>query len=152
MIPKLLEVINISEIKLDKYNKPYKVITVETKNYFEIMVNNKKILGRINPKIGKLLVWENDDRFGEGELPSNFKIGEYILGDVVTATTEPYEIPIENKEPFKTTVYSTVVVGDSTKPNWKDLILHTFEKRGKPIVSIKNTSIANPTVNFKLNE
>jgi len=153
MNPKIIKVVKVSDLRLDKNNKEYRTIEFETSNYKIITSEDtgENIKVRIEPRRNKLNVWQESYVNGEPSFGYDYQIGEFVMGDIITANVEEYQIPTKT-EPYKTSIYTCIVLGDSTKDNWNKKIERTFENNNKIIVIPKHISLTGVNVNYKLNK
>ena len=142
MTPSILTVTKISGLKSDKKDKTYKTISVRT-------ANTKEVTGVtvvIEPKETSFNAWE------ENYLPPpktdfgyNLKIGDNILGNIVTRDVAPYTIADSDGvvKQENLTIASVLVLGDDTLSDWENLVKKAFKAKNFTLMSeVKNPVVA----------
>lgn len=142
MTPSILTVTKISGLKQDRKEKTYKTISVRT-------ANTKEVSGTIvvvEPRETSFNAWE------ENYLPTpktdfgyNLKVGDNILGNIVTRDVTPYDIVdgdgVVKQE--KLTIASVLVLGDDTLSDWENLVKKAFKAKNFTLLSeAKNPVVA----------
>jgi hypothetical protein len=127
----------ISEERIDKNEKVYKVLTFVTppeKHHYDIEERKTKLFQQPQ-KVRQHCVWqESYNGGGEEDFGYSLNIGDNVMGSIVSMPVEPYDIV--NKETGEVVTvanYTAVVLGDSSKSNWNYLIHKEFEKQDKVI-------------------
>lgn len=141
MTPSILTVTKLSEVKKDTNKKEYKTISVRTPNTKEVA----GITVVVEPRETSFNVWE------ENYLPTpktdfgyNLKVGDNILGNIVTRDVTPYDITDgEVVKQEKLTIASVLVLGDDTLSDWENLVKKAFKAKGFTLISeAKNPVVA----------
>ena len=110
---KLLFVSGISEVKLDKNEREYKTIQVTKVEHQEVInpLTGKKTVALGNKRTSAFNAYK-ENYLGEMDLGWESKVGQALLGDLVSRNTTDYEI--ESDGVTRTVSSATaVVIGDS---------------------------------------
>ena len=114
MIPDYLIVTNVSDNKVDKNNREYKVITLTTPEYHHCIDKFQKLTLALKAEkqYAKLTAWKEPYVSEHEDFGYSLQLEDKILGSIVTMQVEPYSINERIVEQ-----YTTIVLGDSTKSN-----------------------------------
>lgn len=146
--PSLLTVVKVSEVLLDKNDKEYKKISVQTSSEKEIVDDStgEVIKMRVAPRESSFTAYK------ESYLPGNkmqfgwdFKIGAKVAGDIVKKKVEAYTIQKEDgsiTEPLH--IASVIVLGEDIADNWENLVQAAF--KNKDFILVGSTENKNPAV------
>lgn len=127
-ISKTIAIQSVSDDKLDKNGRTYRVVTVETSDVIKVQdVDTGLMVDTVgNRRTAAITTYEK--RYLDDQ-PDNLwgrEAGTRLLGDIVTMAVEAY--PIEDRMVNK---YTTVVLGNSADPNtWMHQIFSTFRSNG----------------------
>jgi hypothetical protein len=131
----VLIVVGVSDVKTDKNKRNFKTLSLATPDKKEVTIpGGKTVLAKIQPKIGKINVWEENYLNNTADYGYDLKEGDAILGDVVTQKVEAYEIPNpKTGEVYTVNTYSCVVLGDSASASWASAVSKAFTSNDKII-------------------
>ncbi len=141
-----LKVTAVSAPKQDdgekQQHRTYKTIEFATPDKIEIAPG---MFAKTEPKVTSINLYEKSYLDDKMQFGYDSKVGEFILGDIVTRKVRAYEIPAEGTKPARTVnTYSTVVLGDSTSGSWESKVASTFKSKGHELDNTpSNFSIAN---------
>ena len=108
-----------SEIRKDKYNKQYKIITFQSESYV----------------FSKSLIYENHIIFYD-------KIGTKYLGDIVKKKVQEYQFKDIFDNDIKVNNFKALVLGDTTFNTFEDKVFKVFQEKGHEIVKETNGIIS----------
>lgn len=144
---KLIKKVSESKIELDKNKRSYKVITFENEN---IIKYDHPVLGEIEVYQqgipSKLVCWEKNYLNETMDLGYNEKLGSYFLGDIVTKTVTPYDIPVSEEEVKTVSTYTTIVFGDTDSDKFQSSVKSVFKAKGFDLeyIDLAKEIIASP--------
>ena len=136
MIPSYLVVKRISDIMLDKNEREYKTLLLESPG--EQIHKDRKLKASFvfkTPKDkAKLLAWKKSYKDGFPDFGYHLEEGDKVMGEIINMPVEPYDIVnVRTGEVYTALHYTTIVLGDSTRSDWNYKIHETFRKKGKII-------------------
>jgi len=128
---KLLKKVAESAVKQDKNGKNYKTITFQT---IGTQMQNVPGVGNVRvsvpTKTSSMNVYEESYLNGKEEFGYSLPVGEYVTGDIVTRTVEPYSITDTNSGEVRTVnTYTAIVLGDTDAPDFEVLVERTLSRR-----------------------
>lgn len=148
-IPSILIVISVSEIKEDNGSKAehrsYRTIGVRTPNTKIIEGITNPV--NVKPRETAFNAYKSSYLDNKTEFGFDFKVGESLLGDIVTKNVSPYPIiSVDKKTGEEVTrmvdTASVLVFGDNTSETWDNKIVKAFKAKGYTTLEEEQ----NPTV------
>lgn len=132
----LLKVIAISELRKDKNNKEYNVVTVQNPQ-FKVEVN--QLTGEVETILTRALTstataYHESYLDGAPEWLTAAKVGVMIEGRVEKRAVPQYEFTGRDSQPVLSNTYSCVVFGDTSQENWENLVKATFRRNGHQMI------------------
>jgi hypothetical protein len=128
----IIECIGRQELT-DKNGKTYSRLFFKNWNFFEFVhpMTGEKIFVREHSPIGHVNQYEESYTSSKRPDPYyNLKVGEYVTGEVVQRTVQPYT----TEKGFTINYYNAVVFGDSEMSGWENRIRETFERNGMTLL------------------
>jgi len=134
---KVIRVTKVSEVKQDngakQEHRNYKTISFSTPSVEAVPDGFGGVIqAAVKPRETSINVYEKSYLDNKMEFGYDAKVGDAFLGDIVTRMVTPYAIPSnkEGEEDKIVNAYTTIVLGDTSSPNWESIVKATFRAKG----------------------